>query len=203
VFTRSSPAYSHSVFSLRPAGRNKWALSLFILFILVSGLAVSSEVIQTEPPLSVTFLKNDEYFKRLVREIRQSREEIDIAMFLFKIKGRPGNRAEVLAEELIKAAKRGVKVRLVLERSLDPNNTVTSDNRETALVLKEGGVEVGFDSLRRRSHGKLVVIDSRLTFIGSHNFTEAALKFNNEASVLIESPEYALKTRQYILSLIR
>lgn len=158
----------------------------------------SSEVIQSSPPLSITFLEDEDYYNSLRKEIRQSREEIDVAMFLFRTRGSPANRANILAGELIKAVQRGVRVRVILEKSADPLDTVTADNRETAVKLRGGGVEVSFDSLRKRSHAKVIVVDSRLTFIGSHNLTEAALKNNNEASVLIESPEVAIRTRQFI-----
>jgi len=174
--------------------------------------ADEQKIINVSPPLSVVLLRNEEFFHRLLKEIKESKKEIDMAMYLIRAgnvgishrpSGSPGNRVETILNALVNAARRGVKVRVILERSLEPGDTVTSDNREAGMRLKEGGVEVNFDSLRRRSHSKVVVIDSRLTFIGSHNFTEAALGFNNELSVLIDSPECASMAKRYIASLRR
>jgi phosphatidylserine/phosphatidylglycerophosphate/cardiolipin synthase-like enzyme len=43
-----------------------------------------------------------------------------------------------------------------------------------------------------------VVIDSRFVFIGSHNFSDSALGRNNEASVMVDSPEMAGKAASFI-----
>jgi len=48
-----------------------------------------------------------------------------------------------------------------------------------------------------------VVIDRRLILLGSHNFTQSALKYNNEISILLDSPDMAEDTRNYILKIIR
>jgi phosphatidylserine/phosphatidylglycerophosphate/cardiolipin synthase-like enzyme len=42
------------------------------------------------------------------------------------------------------------------------------------------------------------VIDKRYIFLGSHNLTQGALKYNNELSVLIDSPEMAAEVRAYL-----
>jgi phosphatidylserine/phosphatidylglycerophosphate/cardiolipin synthase-like enzyme len=43
-----------------------------------------------------------------------------------------------------------------------------------------------------------VVIDQRYLLRGSHNFTHSALRHNNEASVLIESPQLARQALAYL-----
>jgi cardiolipin synthase len=43
-----------------------------------------------------------------------------------------------------------------------------------------------------------VVIDQRYLLLGSHNFTHSALRHNNEASVLIESPKLARQALAYL-----
>jgi phosphatidylserine/phosphatidylglycerophosphate/cardiolipin synthase-like enzyme len=47
------------------------------------------------------------------------------------------------------------------------------------------------------------VIDQRLIFLGSHNLTQSALKYNNEISVLLEGRDLALNARNYILGIIK
>ena len=48
------------------------------------------------------------------------------------------------------------------------------------------------------THTKLVVIDNRFVFIGSHNFSDSALGRNNEASVMVDSSEMAGKAASFI-----
>ena len=42
------------------------------------------------------------------------------------------------------------------------------------------------------------MIDGRYVYLGSHNLTQAALKHNNELSVLLDSPEVAAEVGAYL-----
>jgi phosphatidylserine/phosphatidylglycerophosphate/cardiolipin synthase-like enzyme len=124
-----------------------------------------------------------------------------MAFFLFKTNGHPKSYPEVILQELGNAARRGVRVVLVLEQDAKPDSTINRDNRSSSEQLKKAGVEIYFDSPKRTTHTKLAVIDGRYTFVGSHNLTQSALKHNNELSVLIDSPAVAEKTLNYIKDL--
>ena len=146
-------------------------------------------------------LKNREYFHALSERIRDAHAQIVMAFFLFKTNGHPTSYPEIILRELGHAARRGVRVVLVLEQDERPDSTVGRDNRNASERLKATGVEIYFDSPKRTTHTKLAVIDGRYTFIGSHNLTQSALKHNNELSVLIDSPAVADKTLNYIKGL--
>ncbi|HOD28236.1 MAG TPA: phospholipase D-like domain-containing protein [Syntrophales bacterium] len=147
---------------------------------------------------SIRLLKDREYVRDLIRAIDGAQEEIVVCMFLFKASGYPGSYADRVVERLLKAARRGVRVEVVLERGGDPTGTLDRDNEATRRRLEEGGVRTRTDSPRRTTHTKLVVIDRRTTFVGSHNLTHSALKMNHEMSVAIDSPAVAAETLQYI-----
>jgi phosphatidylserine/phosphatidylglycerophosphate/cardiolipin synthase-like enzyme len=149
----------------------------------------------------LTLLKNREYFHALSERIQEARTQIVMAFFLFKTNGYPSSYPEVILRELGNAARRGVRVVLVLEQDAKPDSTINRDNRRSAEQLKKAGVEIYFDSPKRTTHTKLAVIDGRYTFMGSHNLTQSALKHNNELSVLIDSPDVAEKTQNYIKDL--
>jgi phosphatidylserine/phosphatidylglycerophosphate/cardiolipin synthase-like enzyme len=149
----------------------------------------------------LTLLKNREYFHALSERIRDARTQIVMAFFLFKTNGYPNSYPEVILQELGNAARRGVRVVLVLEQDAKPDSTINRDNRRSSEQLKKAGVEIYFDSPKRTTHTKLAVIDGRYTFVGSHNLTQSALKHNNELSVLIDSPAVAEKTLNYIKDL--
>jgi phosphatidylserine/phosphatidylglycerophosphate/cardiolipin synthase-like enzyme len=153
---------------------------------------------QREP--RVTWLTNETYFDALISHITQAKQEIVVSMFLFAPGDHEHNRATQVKEALIDATKRGVQVRLFLEVS-DGEDFSTEANRGVAKDLRRQGIAVQFDSPARTTHTKLVIIDQRYVLLGSHNFTHSALRHNNEASVLIESPKLAQQALAYVQSI--
>ena len=145
----------------------------------------------------MTLLANETYFEALIPHLTQAKEEIVVSMFLFALGDHENNRAKQVKEALIDAAKRGVRVRLFLEVS-DGEDFSTEANRGVAKELGQQGIAVQFDSPTRTTHTKLVIIDQRYVFLGSHNFTHSALRHNNEVSVLIESPKLAQQALGYL-----
>jgi phosphatidylserine/phosphatidylglycerophosphate/cardiolipin synthase-like enzyme len=57
---------------------------------------------------------------------------------------------------------------------------------------------VSFDSPTVVTHAKVVVVDGRYVYLGSHNLTQSALRHNNELSVRIDSPELAAEVAAYL-----
>jgi len=151
----------------------------------------------------VTLLKNRDYFPVLVKTIDNARKEIVLSFFLFKTNGYHNNYPDIILAHLVRAAGRGVNVKVILETSRDLSQNLDSNNRKTGNRLKKGGIAVYFDHPTTKTHTKVVVIDRRYTFLGSHNLTNSALKYNNELSILIDSPEMARETLSYINSLYR
>lgn len=183
---------------------------LLIMMALQASIASVSAAADRTPALQkpidlkgcpLMLLKNREYFHALSERIQNARTQIVMAFFLFKTNGHPTSYPEIILRELGHAARRGVRVVLVLEQDEKPDSTVSRDNRNASERLKATGVEIYFDSPKRTTHTKLAVIDGRYTFIGSHNLTQSALKHNNELSVLIDSSAVADKTLNYIKGL--
>ena len=166
---------------------------------LVGWLAILLAVILTgcTQESRVTFLPNEAYFQALIPHLTQAKHEIVVSMFLFASGSHEHNRANQVKEALIGANKRGVRVRLFLEDS-DGEDWPSEANRGVAKDLTREGITVLFDAPARKTHTKLVIIDQRYVFLGSHNFTHSALRHNNEASVLIESPKLAQQALIYL-----
>jgi len=151
------------------------------------------------PECRVTLLKNRDYFPALVKAIDGAEKEIVMSFFLFKTNGYANNYPDIIVSHLISAARRGVTVKVILEKGNDSN--LAKNNKETGIRLKNGGVNVYFDRSATKTHTKVVVIDRRYTFLGSHNLTSSALKYNNELSILVDSPKVARETLNYINTL--
>jgi phosphatidylserine/phosphatidylglycerophosphate/cardiolipin synthase-like enzyme len=145
----------------------------------------------------VAFLGNEAYFDALMPHLTRAKQEIVVSMFLFATGDRENNRANQVKEALIEAAKRGVRVHVFLDQS-DAQEFSTEANRNVAEDMRRHGITVKFDSPARTTHTKLVIIDQRYVFLGSHNFTQSALRHNNEASVFVESPKIAQQALAYL-----
>jgi phosphatidylserine/phosphatidylglycerophosphate/cardiolipin synthase-like enzyme len=176
------------------------ALVLLLTVVLVALLLVAPGPAQAweSHPARTTLLKNREYGEALLQGIRNSRSSILISCYLFKITDFPDNLPRRIAEELIAARHRGVSVTVVLEQSREADDTLNRENRSAGNLLSRGGIAVRFDSLRKTTHSKVVVIDGRFVYLGSHNLTHSALTRNNELSVLLDSPETAREVINYL-----
>jgi len=146
----------------------------------------------------IELLRDREYFAELVEAIDVARSEVVMAFFLFKTQEGGKTPPDILLRHLLRAAHRGVAIRILLERGKSAASTVDKTNRETARRLREQGIEVSFDTPRRTTHTKVVVIDRRYTFLGSHNLTSSALQYNHELSLVVDSPELAMETLRYM-----
>jgi competence ComEA-like helix-hairpin-helix protein len=153
-------------------------------------------------PGDIRVLADADYFPALLDIIRGSAARIDLTMFVFKTSESPQNRPGMVAAALISAAERGVAVRVFLEKS-GYDATLNKTNEQTGRQLRKHGIEVIFDAPNTTTHAKLVVIDGRYSFVGSHNFTHAALKNNHEVSLLVDDHSLAHKLTAYMDSLAR
>jgi phosphatidylserine/phosphatidylglycerophosphate/cardiolipin synthase-like enzyme len=167
------------------------ALSLFLLFTLYIPHAGSL------PAEDVQFITNTQYFQAAQKMIREAKQSIFVMMFeMGYYDNHPGTPSNLLIKELIEAKKRGVKVEVILEVREGEDRT-TKRNRRTGKALSEGGVEVIYDPLFKTTHAKLMVVDGKLTLVGSTNWTYNALTDNNEVNVLIRSKEVAKEMIDY------
>ena len=152
------------------------------------------------PAKDVQIITDRQYFGVVRNYIREARSSIRIMMFeasyYEKYKDSPSN---ILIGELIAAKKRGVDVKAILERR-EAKDRATLRNMKTGSLLAKGGVEVVYDPLDITTHTKLLIIDDRISIVGSTNWTYNALEKNHEVSVLISSPEVANNLQKYFQS---
>jgi len=172
-----------------------FALLLALVFLLA---AVSPAKAWERGSATAILLKNREYGDTLLRGVRDARSSILVSCYLFKITDFPGNIPRRIAGELMEARRRGVAVTVILEQSPEADDPLNRANRTTATLLSRNGIDVRFDSLHKTTHAKVVVIDSRYVYLGSHNLTHSALTRNNELSVLLDSPETARDVMSYL-----
>jgi len=104
--------------------------------------------------------------EEIIRQIENAESYIDIAMYSFTY--------EPIAEAVIRAKNRGVRVRILMDK-------VQSQGRYSKYkFFLENGVAVILDRHPGIMHNKIAVIDGRVLFTGSYNWTRSAEQLNQE-----------------------
>ena len=106
--------------------------------------------------------------------------------------------ANDLIRELVNARRRGVNVNAIIEYRTYYG--YMDGNLEAYDYLSANGVNVKLDNETDTDHLKLVIIDGKIVYVGSHNWSESALYYNHETSVRIVSEEIAQTFIEYLKS---
>jgi len=125
--------------------------------------------------------------------IRAARREVLIANAYFF----PGWR---LLQELRRAARRGVRVRLVLQGEPDMPIVKTAAGLLYEHLLR-AGVEI-HEYCERPLHGKVAQVDDIWATVGSSNLDPLSLALNLEANVIVRDAEFARVLRERVERLI-
>ena len=131
-----------------------------------------------------------DYFPTAKKLIQEAEESIYISMFVMKRGKKPNSFVNLLTEELKNAAKRDIKIRILLE-SKKANQPTVDFLRDTR------NIEIKFDSLQKTTHNKIIIIDQNAILIGSTNWTEKSIGHANEANVVIKDKEVTEYFQEY------
>ncbi len=122
---------------------------------------------------TVMFSPNGGVRDRLVAEINKAQSSIDIAIYSFT--------ADAIREALIAARDRGVAIRVIADAS-------QADQSGSEIATLE---HLGFSLKRMTSptggimHNKFMIIDGRLLFTGSYNWSASAESYNYENALFL------------------
>ena len=183
------------------------ALIVFAVSMLLIGFAIGFNIAriispatqhaaQPQPQSSAPIVKplfDEEYYNALISLLDKANRSVHIVMFVVKYDPHePRDPVNNVLRKLVELKSRGVDVKIVVD------DETYNKHRETIRFLAENGIPIKLDeSSARTTHAKIVVIDDRIVFVGSHNWTESALTKNHEASVCIDSEEIAERFERY------
>jgi mitochondrial cardiolipin hydrolase len=112
----------------------------------------------------------------ILREIDQAKKELLVAVYAFT--------HDELANALVRAKKRGVTVQVVIDREFDAVNERSKgkyfETQKIPLRRLSGLRSATFDKDSGLMHQKFAVIDRRVLFTGSYNWTHSADSSNDE-----------------------
>jgi cardiolipin synthase len=120
----------------------------------------------------------------LLTFLRAARHSLDLTMAYFAP-------SDVLIGELIRAARRGVRVRLMLPGQCDVR-MVRFAARSFYETLLSAGIEV-WERQAAVLHAKTMVVDQRTTVIGSLNLDYRSIEYNCELSAVIRNAEFGMQ----------
>lgn len=138
----------------------------------------------SEECLDVVLLANQEYYHTLKADLVNAKDSIMVVMYSMKYDPDDSfDWANDLIEELVYAHNRDVKVSVFLEYQTFFGTQ--DENYDAYDYLSANGVDVHLDYEDDTDHTKFVMIDGSILYIGSHNWSESSLYYNNEVSVKI------------------
>ena len=155
---------------------------------------VSARNVQTQAPrqmpagaitaevLAVAFTPPSGGGQVIVKAIDDSREEVLVQAYGFT--------HNAIAQALLRAQQRGVKVQVLLDKKSSQTNRYVIDLFEAAAL------PVKFDGAHAIAHNKVMVIDASVVVTGSYNFTNSADTRNAENSLVLRSPDLAKSYRE-------
>lgn len=129
------------------------------------------------PPIEVYFSPRDGATEAIVREIDRARSEILVQAYSFT--------SAPIAQALLKAHKRGVRVEVILDKSQK------TQKYSSVTFLVNQGIRTYIDARHAIAHNKIIIADKSVVITGSFNFTKAAEEKNAENLLIIRSQELA------------
>ncbi len=163
----------------------KKRIGIFLLIVIASvflflhfpAKSIHQETQTQKPAWNVCFSPEGGCTKVVVDALDQAKSSILVQAYSFT--------SEPIAEALIKARQRGLKVEAILDRS-----QVRAKNGQVK-PLVEAGVPVSIDASHSIAHNKVMVIDGATVITGSFNFSTNAAIYNAENLLIINDPSMA------------
>ena len=128
-------------------------------------------------PVQVFFSPRGGAQDALVATIGQAKDSIFVQAYSFT--------SAPIAKALVDAAKRGVKIEAILDKSQ------RSERYTGATFLRNEGIPVYIDDKHAIAHNKVMIIDGSIVVTGSFNFTKAAEEKNAENLLIIQNKDLA------------
>jgi phosphatidylserine/phosphatidylglycerophosphate/cardiolipin synthase-like enzyme len=136
------------------------------------------------------FGPEDDPLEAMVAQINAARRTIDVMCFVFS--------SQDAAEAMIRAHKRGVKVRVLLDNLFKPEAATARWKYVPAHELIAQNIPVLYDRQRAKLHHKAVIIDNRVVCVGSMNISKNGADENDENMVVLQNlPVARLFTAQF------
>ncbi len=132
---------------------------------------------EAEEHWTVCFTPGMDCTGQIVAAIEGAQDSVDIQAYSFT--------SAAIAKALVEAKRRGVRVRVILDKSQ------LSERYSSAKFLVNAGIPVWIDDRVAIAHNKVMIIDDEIVITGSFNFTRSAQDRNAENLLIIKDANLA------------
>jgi len=143
-------------------------LTKLILFVLVYSFSYSQNI-------GIFFTHKDNVLEKIISQINDSKKTIHICVFEIN--------HEKIIESLIKAKKRGIDVKMVIDDR--------EKNSKEVNLLRTNKIPIVFDNKRSYMHNKIYIFDQETVITGSLNLTYNDINNNRNNIVVIKDNKLA------------
>lgn len=153
------------------------------------------EVVWTGP--NSAFVPTRSTKQVMIESIRSAKTEITIMSYsVYDV--------DSIIHELLLASNRGVRIKVILERSIDVGGKLKVDAFEPFKKKLPKAVLLTWipDDLNGSVHGKALIVDREIAFVTSANLTGSAIEKNMELGIKITGGKIPSKLGQHFSSLI-
>jgi phosphatidylserine/phosphatidylglycerophosphate/cardiolipin synthase-like enzyme len=151
-----------------------------IIRILVAAFVLTPAPSVAEMMVQACFSPLGKCSSYIVRELAQAKKEVLVAIYAFT--------SDELANALVQARNRGVVVQVLIDREFDASNSNSKGKflqAQKILLKRVSGMKgSAADKESGLMHQKFAVIDRRVVFTGSYNWTYSADALNDENLLL-------------------
>ncbi len=161
--------------------------TVVVLLLCSSHATIASEItLPRETPVHVFFSPGGPFSDTAVKNIAAAKSEVLIQSYYFG--------SFPVADALIAAHKRGVKVALIVDKS-DRAEGITP-----GVKMSQEGIPVFLDNKHSIANNRVMIIDKKKVFTGSFDFNKASEQMIADNLLILESPELAKLYRENWLS---
>jgi phosphatidylserine/phosphatidylglycerophosphate/cardiolipin synthase-like enzyme len=147
------------------------------IFLTIIGL--TRPIRTTTEPVAVYFSPRGGTGAAIAAQLDGATTSIDVAAYILSYKP--------LAERIIAAHHRGVKVRVIVDRVQEVEPAPIPQ------LVKAAGIETRTDRGEKLFHSKYAVVDSRVVATGSYNWSNNAELENAENLLILHDPDVAAR----------
>lgn len=134
----------------------------------------------TNPTYEVCFTPGQDCTSLIIKTLSKAKKSIYVQAYSFT--------SAIIAKALVAAKKRGVDVKIILDKSQIKKNKYSS-----ATFFLNNHISTWVDDKPAIAHNKVMIIDKSVVITGSFNFTKAAQYKNAENVLIITNNSLAMK----------
>jgi len=172
---------------------NHWVKRFVLLYFFLSYCFCNQYLLYAEDSVEaeVLVLKNRFYAKKVLKLIRNASKNIRLVLSECEYSDSKKIISNILLEELVLQAKRGVRVEVILERG--EGLEFGKKNVLAWNYLSKNGMKLYPDSKKFMSRVNFLVVDDFTSVVGSLTWTEKSFAENRELELWLESKDFATK----------